>query len=139
MALFLTAPGPLRQKGEERTMRTLVYSVGICIAAFTLTNSAEADPKTVTWTGWFSDSQCALARAASGTFTATNPECAKRCIQNGSAPAFITEQAQAVFTVRDYPAVVDDLGFRVEVLAEVDEAAKTLSVKKVTRLSEVVF
>jgi hypothetical protein len=126
--------------GEERTsMRTWVYSIGIFFTALTLTTSAMAAPKTVTWTGWFSDSQCALARAASGTFSATNPDCAKRCIQNGSAPAFISEQAQAVFTVKDYPAVVDDLGFRVEVVAEVDEAAKTLSIKKVTRLSEVVL
>ncbi len=120
-------------------MHTLEYSIGICVTALTLTISAGAQPKTVTWTGWFSDSQCALARAASGTFTATNPDCAKRCIQNGSAPAFISEQAQAVFTVKDYPAVVDDLGFRVEVVAEVDEAAKTLSIKKVARLSEVVL
>src|SRR5258708_11572322 len=126
--------------GEEQTsMRTLLYSIGICISAFTLPTSAGADLKTVTWTGWFSDSQCALARAASGTFTATNPDCAKKCIQNGSAPAFISEQAQAVFTVKDYPAVADDLGLRVEVLAEVDEAEKTISVKKVTRLSEVVL
>ena len=66
----------------------------------------------------------AVVRAASGTFTATNSDCAKRCIQNGSAPAFISEQAQAVFTVKDYPAVADDLGFRVEELAEVDEAAE---------------
>jgi hypothetical protein len=120
-------------------MRTLLYSIGICISAFTLTIYAGAELKTITWTGWFSDSQCALARANSGTFTATNPECAKRCIQNGSAPAFISEQAQAVFTVKDYPAVTDDLGFRVEVVAKVDEAAKTLSIKKVTRLSEVVL
>jgi hypothetical protein len=120
-------------------MRTFLYSIGICITALTLTNSSIADPKIVTWTGWFSDSQCALARAASGTFTATNPDCAKRCIQKGSAPAFISEQAQAVFTVKDYPAVVEDLGFRVEVVADVDEAAKTLSIKKVTRLSEVVL
>jgi hypothetical protein len=54
-------------------------------------------------------------------------------------PEFISEQAQAVFTVKNYPAVADDLGFRVEVVAEVDDAAKTLSIKKVTRLSEVVL
>jgi hypothetical protein len=52
---------------------------------------------------------------------------------------FISEQAQAVFTVKDYPGVIGDLGFRVEVIADVDEAAKTASIKKVTRLSEVVL
>jgi hypothetical protein len=109
----------------------------ICIAALTLTSSLGAEPKSVTWTGWFSDSQCALARAAGGTFTATNPDCAKRCIEKGSTPVFISEQAQAVFTVKNYPGVIGDLGFRVEVIADVDEAAKTASIKKVTRLSEV--
>jgi hypothetical protein len=108
----------------------------IFIAALTFANSSGAEPKNVTWTGWFSDSQCALARAAGGTFTATNPDCAKRCIEKGAAPVFISEQAKAVFTVKDYPAVIDDLGFRVEVIAEVDEAAQTVSIKKVTRLSE---
>jgi hypothetical protein len=117
-------------------MRTIAYSLAICLMASTLTNISAAEPQTVTWTGWFSDSQCALARAASGTFTATNPDCAKRCIEKGAAPVFISEQAKAVFTVKDYPAVVGDLGYRVEVVGAFDEAAKTLSIKKVTRLSE---
>jgi hypothetical protein len=117
-------------------MRTFAFSLAICITASTLTNSSAAEPQTVTWTGWFSDSQCALARAASGTFTVTNADCAKRCIEKGAAPVFISEQAKAVFTVKDYPAVVGDLGYRVEVVATADEAAKTLSIKKGTRLSE---
>jgi hypothetical protein len=111
----------------------------ICIAGLIMMSNLGAEPKHVTWTGWFSDSQCALARAAGGTFTATNPDCAKRCIENGATPIFISEQAQSVFTVKDYPGVIDDLGFRVEVSADVDEAFKTVSIKKVTRLSEIVL
>jgi hypothetical protein len=49
---------------------------------------------------------------------------------------FISEQAKAVFNVKDYRAVISDLGYRVEVVATVDDTAKTLSIKKVTRLSE---
>src|SRR6266567_1221713 len=93
-------------------MRTLAHSIGICITALTLTSSSTAEPKTVIWTGWFSDSQCALARAASGTFTATNPDCAKRCIQNGSAPAFISEQAHAVFRILCILGIQASLGFQ---------------------------
>jgi len=117
-------------------MRTFAYSLAICITASMLTTRSAAEPQTVTWTGWFSDSQCALARAASGIFTATNPDCARRCIEKGAAPVFISEQAKAVFTVKDYPGVIADLGYRLEVVATVDEAAKTLSIKKVTRVSE---
>jgi hypothetical protein len=46
----------------------------------------------VTSTGWFSDQKCASPRAASGTFTAMNPDCAnaKKCIENGARPVFIS-------------------------------------------------
>jgi hypothetical protein len=96
---------------------------------------AEPATKNITWTGWFSDSQCASARAASGTFSATNPDCAKTCIEKGGAPVFISEQAQAIFRVTDHPSVVEDLGYHVEITAAVDEGAKTISIRSVKRLS----
>jgi hypothetical protein len=100
---------------------------------------AEPGTRNVTWTGWFSDSQCASARAASGTFSATNPECAKTCIEKGGAPVFISEEAKAIFRVKDYPSdhpsVVEDLGYHVEVTAAVDEGAKTISIRSVKRLA----
>ena len=83
----------------------------------------------------FSDSQCASARASAGLYTATNPDCAKTCIQKGATPVFISEQAKAVFKVRDYPGVLDDLGYRVEIDAAVDLASKTVSIEHVKRLS----
>ena len=107
-------------------IRAIAFAVGIC-----MTLSAQ----NVTLTGWFSDSTCASARAASGTFSATNPECARKCIENGAAPVFISEQAKAVFKVKDYPSVIDDLGYQVEVTATLDEVAKTISIQKVKRLS----
>jgi hypothetical protein len=100
---------------------------------------AESGTKNITWTGWFSDSQCASALAASGTFSATNPDCAKTCIEKGSAAVFISEQAKAIFRVTDYPSdypsVVEDLGYHVEVTAAVDEGAKTISIQSVKRLA----
>ena len=50
---------------------------------------------------------------------------------------FISEQAKAVYEVRDYPAAKDDVGFRVEITGDVDEKARTVAVKSVKRLSEV--
>jgi len=110
-------------------MKGFVYA----ILAF-LPTLAPAETKTVTWTGWFSDSKCAVARASSGTFTATNPECAKTCIEKGAAAVFISEQAKAVFKVKDYSNVIDDLAYRVEINAKLDDASRTLSIEKVTRL-----
>jgi hypothetical protein len=86
------------------------------------------------WTGWFSDLECASARAAGGTISVTNPECARRCIERGIAPAFINEQTKAVYTVKAYPAAKDDLGYHVEVIGKIDEKTKTIMVQSVTRL-----
>ena len=60
----------------------------------------------VTMTGWFSDLQCASARAQGGTFSATNPDCARKCLEKNSAAAFISEQAKAHYQVKGYSAVL---------------------------------
>jgi hypothetical protein len=105
----------------------------ILAALFAMT-AAQAEQKTVTWTGWFSDLKCATARAASGTFTATNPDCAKTCIESGAPPAFISEQAKAVYTVKDSPSIIEQLGFHVEVEATVDDPAHTIVIQKIKQL-----
>jgi hypothetical protein len=110
----------------------LVAATGCLLGLAALSGSSEKD---VTWTGWFSDFKCAHARAAGGLFTVTNPDCAKSCIQRGEVPVFISEQAQAVFTVKDYKDVIDNLGFHLEVTGAVDESAKTIRVKSVKQLA----
>jgi len=96
-----------------------------------------SDPKTVTWTGWFSDAGCAAGRVKAGLIESTNPECAKRCIEQGAAAVFISENAKAMYTVKGYTGVVDDLIYHVEVQGRVDEAAKTIEVLKVKQLEVV--
>jgi hypothetical protein len=122
-----------RPKAGDNLMRMFACSVGICLLSLALTGDAESAAKSVTWTGWFSDASCASARASSGTFTATNPDCAKKCIEKGAAAVFISEQAQALFTVQGTD-VLTDLGYHVEVQARVDDGAKTIEIQKVTRL-----
>lgn len=94
--------------------------------------AAAAGEKQVTLTGWFADADCARARA--GSYTQTNPDCARRCLENGAAPVFISDQAKAVFAVKDYSAAIGDLGYRLEVRGVVDEAAKTIRVLEVKHL-----
>ena len=55
----------------------------------------------------------------------------------GSAPVFLSEQTNAIDKVLDHPGVRDDVGYRVEVRADVNEAMNTVSIRAVTRLSEV--
>ena len=89
----------------------------------------------VTWTGWFSDEQCATARAQSGKLGPTNPECAETCLRNGKKPVFISEQAKRIFEVRGYSGVIGDLGYHVEVTADLDAAHGTIDIRSVKRLA----
>lgn len=50
---------------------------------------------------------------------------------------FISEQAKAMFVVKDHPTLKEDVGYHVELTGVVDEEAKTVSVRSVKRLSEV--
>lgn len=115
-------------------MRLLPFAAGALVISFALADFSSAAEKSVTWTGWFSDLKCAAARALSGTFTATNPDCARKCIEEGAAPVFISEQAKAIFQVKGSASVIDDLGYHVEVRATVDDAGKTITIQKVERL-----
>jgi hypothetical protein len=96
-----------------------------------------ADAVVTTWTGWFSDEACARARGNSGVYTATNPDCARKCIEKGSAVVFIAEQEGAIYTVKNYAGAKDDIGYKIEVTGTLDEEARSLTVKSVKRLQPV--
>lgn len=88
-------------------------------------------------TGWFSDKDCASGRANSGVYTATNADCARRCIEKGSPVVFIAETEKAIYVVKDYAAAKGDLGYKIEVAATVDDESQTITVQSVRRLQAV--
>ena len=90
-----------------------------------------------TWTGWFSDRQCAHEPKADEAVRPNGTSCVKECLLKGVAPVFLSEQTNAIYKVLDHPGVRDDVGYRVEVAVDVDEKAKTVSIRSVKRLSEV--
>jgi hypothetical protein len=104
--------------------------------AFTMVDGASNSKVSTTWTGWFSDKQCARV-SPDKTPRPNGTACVKKCLDEGSTPVFISEQAKGVYEVRDYPSVKDDVGYYLEIKGEVDEKAKTVSVTSVKRLSEV--
>ncbi len=111
----------------------------ITLAALLMIPARGTEPTrttTETWTGWFSDKQCARVRPDEEP-RPNGTACVKKCLDEGSPAVFISEQAKAVYEVRDYASAKDDVGFRVEITGEVDEKAKAVSVKSVKRLSEV--
>jgi hypothetical protein len=108
-----------------------------CLTALTFLTLGAAhsqSPATITLTGWFGDEKCAPARLTAAKLGPTNPECSKTCIEKGAAAVFISESRREIFKVKNYPNVVDDLGFKVEVTGSLDEATKTFTVKSVKQL-----
>ena len=87
-----------------------------------------------TLTGWFSDEQCAAPRVKAGFIGPTNPDCAKKCIDNDARAVFISEQHKRLFFVKNYASVTEDLGYKVEVTGRIDEASGTISLTAVKRL-----
>jgi hypothetical protein len=90
-----------------------------------------------TWTGWFSDQQCAHEPKADEAVRPNGTACVKQCLLKGVAPVFLSEQTNAIYKVLDRPGVRDDVGYRVEISADVDEKARTVSIRSVKRLEEV--
>jgi len=99
-------------------------------------SASVVSPDVRTMTGWFSDAQCAAPRVKKGIIAMNNPECVKKCLKDGVAPVFISEQAKAMFEVRGYPAVSDDVGWHVEVTGTIDEAGQVIEIQSVKRLNE---
>jgi hypothetical protein len=109
--------------------------VGMLLAVSSL-GAQSMETTTETWTGWFSDKQC--ARVIPGEAPRPNgTACVKKCLDEGSPAVFISEQAKAIYEVRDYASVKDDVGYYLQITGDVDEKAKSVSVKSVKRLSEV--
>jgi hypothetical protein len=59
-----------------------------------------------TYIGWVSDSGCARARASVGTFTATNPDCARQCVKQGKKIVLISQEHKTVFAI-DNPQILE--------------------------------
>jgi hypothetical protein len=117
-------------------MKSLLLITAMLSGAAAVT-SPTAATREVTWTGWFSDGRCARTPAPDELVTPNGTACVKRCLDEGSTPVFLSEQANAIFEVRDHAGVKDDVGYRVEIVGIVDEKATSISVRSVKRLSEV--
>jgi hypothetical protein len=113
-----------------------------CTLALTLLIAAAAAPMPAvaaqselrTMTGWLSDAQCAAPRVAKGIIAPNNTDCVKRCLDEGHTPVFISEQAKAMFELKDYTNLKADVGYHLELKGTIDKENKTLTVTSVKRL-----
>ena len=114
----------------------MIRIIGMAVLMAVSWSAEPRETTTKTWTGWILDKPCARvtpdqAPRPNGT------ACVKKCLAEGSPAVFVSEQAKAVYGVLNYASAVNDVGFYLEITGEVDEKARTVSVKSVKRLSEV--
>jgi hypothetical protein len=78
--------------------------------------------------GWLSDEGCARGRAQSGTFTATNPDCAKECVAKGKKIVLIDPERKMIFVIVNQDLAKKNVGDYVEIAGHMDLQAKTVRV-----------
>jgi hypothetical protein len=88
-------------------------------------------------TGWFSDEGCAGTKLAADKVTPNGTVCVKKCLDEGATPVFVDAKARAMYRVKDYPGVKDDVGFYLELTGVIDANAGTISVRSVKHLGDV--
>jgi hypothetical protein len=76
------------------------------------------------------------ALSSAGETGPTNPDCAKKCIDKGSAAVFVSEQGKQMLKVSGDATVKDDIGDHLEITGVRDGEAKTIAVTPVKRIGE---
>jgi len=94
--------------------------------------SAQTNSKIIR--GWLSDQQCAEGRASSGTFTGTNPRCAKECVAKGRKIVLIDPDGKRVLTIQNQSAARSNIGDYVEIQGTLS-STKLLHVNSLQKIS----
>ena len=86
---------------------------------------AAASPASTSWDGWISDSKCGAKGA-----NANHAACAKKCIDGGEKPVFVSDKDQKVVPIENPTAVSGHEGQHVKVTGTMtsDGAMKVASV-----------
>jgi hypothetical protein len=111
--------------------RLVVFCLFIVSAAFC------GDQKTSSRTGWFGDAACTRERVQAGNVAPNNPDCAKKCVKEGSPLGFVDEQAKTFTVVSNPDRVMDDIGYRVQIAATMtpDNKLEVHSVKHLAAIN----
>ena len=96
------------------------------------------DDNTTTLKGWLSDKGCAQSKVKAEEVTPNGTTCVKKCLDDGAEAVFVHPDSRTLFALKDYSTLRDDVGYHLELTGVVDEKAKTISVRSVKRLQEIV-
>ena len=116
-------------------MMSTFWAVGGLLVSLAL---VAVDHGTTTLKGWLSDRGCAQAKVKAEEVTPNGTTCVKKCLEDGAEAVFVHPESRTLYALKDYPTLREDVGYRLEVTGVVDETAKTISVRSVKRLEEIV-
>jgi len=86
--------------------------------------------------GWLSDESCAGGRASSGTYTGTNPDCAKKCVHEGKKIVLVDPDHKRLLTIANQDVARERVGDYVEINGDLDEHARSLRIDSMKLLEK---
>jgi hypothetical protein len=110
----------------------------MALTAFAVVPPSVRSENVVTLNGWFSDKDCAAAKMQGETITPNGTACVKKCLDGGATPVFVDPKGREMYEVKEHAALKDDVGYYLELTGVVDAKAKTIEVRSVKRLGDVV-
>ena len=85
--------------------------------------------------GWLADEGCARGRASSGLYTATNPDCAKKCVSQGQKIVLVVPDEKKILQIANQDAARQNIGDEVEITGTIDPGNKALHIDSLKMLS----
>jgi hypothetical protein len=113
----------------------MIRTAAITLLLLACTGLSLASDK-VTVAGWISDRSCAMARAKSGTYTATNPDCAMDCVAKGEQMVMIAEKEKAVYVIDNPDVAKDHFAEHLEVSGTLDQSSNKLHITSIKDLGD---
>jgi hypothetical protein len=111
-------------------MRKLISLIGLLAMVFTIAGiTIAADEKTMTWTGYISDSACGTKNAG----TAAGKQCTTQCVkEKGASYVFVDAKSKKVLKIQNQDIVNSDkdLGMSVDLTGHMMEG-DTVHVDKI--------
>lgn len=115
---------------------SLAHLVSLALLAIVSLPALNARGHSFVVRGWLSDESCASGRASSGTYTGTNPECAKKCVHEGKRIVLVDPDQKRLLIIVNGDIAVERVGDYVEISGDLDEQARTLHIDSLKLLEK---
>lgn len=112
--------------------------LSMMVAGVMLAAAVVVGENATTLTGWLSDKGCAQSKVKAEEVTPNGTTCVKKCLDDRAEAVFVHPETRSLYAVNNYPTLREDVGYHLELTGVVDEKAKTISVRAVKRLNEIV-